>query len=103
MMIARCQIEARFGHKQTVIDSLKKWSAEIGVQIGWTDDKVRILTGSIGALESTVQTEVLVEDLAELDASWNKLGKIEAHKEWSKELEPHIVSGTPRWEILRVV
>ena len=60
MMIARWQIEARFGHKQTVIDSLKKWSAEIGVQIGWTEDKVRILTGSIGALESTVQTEVLV-------------------------------------------
>ncbi len=103
MMIARWQIEARFGHKQTVIDSLKKWSAEIGVQIGWTEDKVRILTGSIGALESTVQTEVLVQDLAELDASWNKLGAIEAHKEWSKELEPHIVSGTPRWEILRVV
>ena len=50
MMIARWQIEARFGHKQTVIDSLKKWSAEIGVQIGWTEDKVRILTGSIGAL-----------------------------------------------------
>ncbi len=102
-MIARWQIEARFGHKQTVIDSLKKWSAEIGVQIGWTEDKVRILTGSIGALESTVQTEVLVQDLAELDASWNKLGAIEAHKEWSEELEPHIVSGTPRREVLRVV
>lgn len=83
--------------------SQKKWSAEIGVQIGWTEDKVRIWTGSIGALESTVQTEVLVRNLADLDASWNKLGAIEAHKEWSKELERHIVSGTPRWEILRVV
>ena len=103
MMIARWQIEARFGHKQTVIDSFKKWSTEIGVQIGWTEDKVRVLTGSIGALESTVQTEILVQDLAELDAAWNKLGTIEAHKEWSKELEPYIVSGTPRWEILRVV
>ncbi len=103
MMIARWQIEARFGHKQTVIDSLKKWTAEIGSQIGWTEDKVRILSGSIGALESTVQTEVLVADLAELNAAWNKLGAIEAHKEWSKGLEPYIVSGTPRWEILRIV
>ena len=46
---------------------------------------------------------LILQDLAELNAAWNKLGKIEAHKEWSKELEPHIVSGTPRWEILRVV
>ena len=58
------------------------------------------MTGSIGALESTVLTEILVQDLAELNAAWNKLGKIEAHKEWGMELEPHIVSGTPRWEIL---
>ena len=103
MMIARWQIDVRFGHKQAVIDSLMKWSAEIGLQIGWTEDKVRILTGSIGALESTVQIEVLVEELADLDADWNKLGAIEAHKEWSKEIEPYIVSGTPRWEILRVL
>ncbi len=30
MMIARWHIEARFGQKQTVIDSLKKWCDEIG-------------------------------------------------------------------------
>ena len=27
MMIARWQIEARFGHKQTVIDMLKRWES----------------------------------------------------------------------------
>jgi hypothetical protein len=103
MMIARWRIDARFGHKQTVIDSLKTWYRDIGSQIGWTRDKVRIATGSVGALESTVEVDVLVEDLAELDASWNKLGSMPAHKEWSKQLEAYIVSGTPRWEILRVV
>ena len=103
MIIARWHIDARFGHKQTVIDSLKKWSRDIASQIGWTKDKVRIATGSIGALESTVELDVLVQDLAQLDASWNKLGAIAAHKEWSKQIEPYIVSGTPRWEIFRVV
>ncbi len=103
MMIARWQIEARFAHKQTVIDSLKRWHAEIGVQIGWTSDKVRLLTGSIGALESTVLTEVQVEGLTELNEAWDKLGSIEAHKQWSKEIEPYIVSGTPHWQIFRVV
>ena len=34
MIIARWHIEARFGHKQTVIDSLKKWCDDIGTEIG---------------------------------------------------------------------
>jgi hypothetical protein len=103
MMIARWHIDARFGHKQTVLDSLKDWSRDAGAQIGWSQDKVRITTGSIGALESTIELEVSIENLNELDASWSKLGRIEAHKQWSKDVEPYIVSGTPRWEIYRVV
>jgi hypothetical protein len=103
MIIARWHIDARFGQKQTVIDSLKTWAREIASQIGWTNDKVRIATGSIGALESTIEVDVLVRDLTELDASWNKLGSIAAHKEWSKQIEPYIVSGTPRWEIFRII
>ncbi len=103
MMIARWHIDAKFGHKQTVIDSLKNWFESIGAQIGWTDDKYRILTGSVGTRESVIISEVLISGLTELDESWNKLGEIEAHKKWSKELEPFIVSGSQYWEILRLV
>lgn len=103
MMIARWHIDARFGHKQAVIDAMKSWSKEIAPQIGWTADKMRLSTGSIGALESTIEEEVIIEDLKALDAAWAKLATIEAHKRWSKELEPYIVSGTPRWEIYRVL
>ena len=103
MMIARWHIDARFGHKQTVIESLKTWNRDIASQIGWTADRLRITSGSVGALESTIEIEVLVQDLADLNASWNKLGSIAAHKDWSKHVEPYIVSGTPRWEILRIV
>lgn len=103
MMIARWQIEARFGHKQTVIDMLKRWQEEIGTRVGWTADKVRLLSGSVGALESTIQSEVQIEDLAELGKAWEKLGAIEAHKQWSKDIEPYVVSGTPHWQIFRVL
>jgi len=44
-----------------------------------------------------------VSDLAALNASWDKLATIDAHKEWSKSLEPYVVSGTSRWEIFRVL
>ncbi len=103
MMIARWHIEARFGRKDAVLNSVKQWCEDIGTQIGWTAERTRVATGSVGALESTVELEVQIEDLADLAASWGKLGAIEAHKRWSEEIEPNIVSGTPRWEIYRVV
>ncbi len=103
MMIARWQIDARFGHKQDAIGLLKQWHEDIGTEIGWTADKIRILTGSVGALESTIQTEVQIDDLAELNDAWAKMATIDRHADWSKKLEPYIVSGTMRWEIFRVV
>lgn len=103
MMIARWNIEARFGDKPAVIESMKRWQAEIGTQIGWTEDNTRLLTGSIGDHESLIQSEIRVADLAELNCAWDKLATMDAHKQWSKDLEPHIVSGTSRWEVLREV
>lgn len=103
MMVARWHIDAKFGHKQTVIDSLSTWFNTFGSQIGWSGDKYRIVTGSVGARESEVVSEVTISGLTELDESWNKLGEIEGHKAWSKELEPYIVSGSQYWEILRIV
>ena len=103
MMIARWQIDARFGHKQAALDLMRRWNDEFGSQVGWTPDKCRLLTGSVGALESTIQEEIAIKDLAELGESWEQLGKLEGHAEWGKEIEPYIVSGTPHWQIFRVI
>lgn len=103
MMVARWSIDAKFGYKQNVIDLMQHWLREIGPQAGFTADKLRLLTGSVGALEATIQSEHLVKDLSELNEAWEKLATIAAHKQWSKDLEPHVVSGTSRWEIYRVL
>jgi hypothetical protein len=103
MMVARWSIAAKFGYKQNAIDLMERWLREIGPQVGFTADKTRLLTGSIGALEATIQSEHLVKDLAELSQAWDKLATIDAHKQWGKEIEPYVVSGTSRWEILRVL
>jgi hypothetical protein len=55
------------------------------------------------SLESTVEIDLTIQDLAELHASWQKLGTIAAHKEWSREIESYIASGTPRWDVFRIV
>jgi len=101
MLIARWQIDARFGHKQQVIDMLQRWAREIAPQAGMTTG--RLLTGSIGALEATIVHDWEVADLAELDRAWAKLATIPEHAAWGKELEPYVVSGTARWEVYRVI
>lgn len=103
MMLARWSIDAKFGYKQNVIDLMQRWLKEIAPQIGFGADKSRLLTGSVGALEATFQSEHLVKDLGELNEAWDKLAKIAAHQKWGKDLEPHVVSGTSRWEIFRVL
>lgn len=103
MIIARWSIEAKFGHKPIVLDHMQRWMQEVGGQVGWTKENTTLLTGSIGARESTIQSEVRLKDIAELSAAFDKLAQINAHKNWSQELEPYVVSGTQRWEIFRVV
>jgi hypothetical protein len=101
MLIARWHIDARFGHKQKVIDSIMQWTRQIAPQAGLL--RGRLLSGSVGVLEATVEHNWEVADLAELERAWAELGTIEAHKQWSRDLEPNVVSGTARWSILRVV
>ena len=103
MMVARWSIDAKFGYKQVVVDAMKRWLQDIGPQAGIKADRTRLLTGSIGALEATIQTEHVIEDLAELQRVWDKLATMPAHAAWSKELEPNVVSGTARWEIYRLL
>ncbi len=103
MMIARWSIDARFGYKQQAVEHLQRWLREIAPQIGVKPERTRLLTGSVGALEATLQTEHQIEDLAELERIWSKLAAIPAHAQWGKELEPFVVSGTSRWEIYRVL
>lgn len=103
MMLARWSINARFGHKQQVVEAMQRWLREIAPQVGFSPDRTRLLTGSIGTLEATIESEHLVEDLAELQKVWDQLAKIDAHKKWGKELEPYVVSGTSRWEVLRLL
>ena len=103
MFVARWQIDARFGHKQEVIELGKRWLRDIGSKAGTDKMDVKILTGSIGVREATIELNHTVESLAQLEKFFEAISKIEAHKQWSKELEPHVVSGSAVWTIYRVL
>jgi hypothetical protein len=103
MFVARWQIDARFGHKQTVVDLMRRWEREIGAKAGTDTMDMKILTGSIGAREATVEVNHTVESLAQLERFFEAIGKMDAHKQWGKEMEPYVVSGSAYWNIYRVL
>ncbi len=103
MFVARWQIDARFGHKQAVIDLMRRWEREIGQLAGLAETEMEMLTGSIGAREATVENNVRVASLTELDGFFAKLGDIPDHARWGSDMEPHVVSGSSRWTVLRVL
>lgn len=103
MFSARWQIDAQFGYKQTVLDLMRRWEREIGPQVGLEKLDFKIMTGSIGAREATIETHHTVESLAQLEDFFARIGKVEAHRQWGKDMEPHVVSGSSLWQIFRIV
>jgi len=103
MIIARWLIDARFGHKPKVIELIRKWNQDIGPAVGISPDRIRILHGSVGVPESTMVMELTLDDLGALNAAWEKMATVPSHAKHAEELEPHIVSGSNRWEIYHVV
>lgn len=101
MIVARWQVNARFGHKQELIEAIKQWWGTIGREIGQTE--ISILTGSVGAAESLITVDVRCRDMAELEKQWEQLAQRGDHKEFADRIEPLLVSGSTRWEILRPV
>jgi hypothetical protein len=103
MLVARWQIDARFWHKQNVVDLTRKWEREIGSKAGIDKMDFKILTGSVGVREATIEVNHSVENLAQLERFFDALGKVDAHKQWGKDLEPYVVSGSSFWNIYRVL
>lgn len=101
MIIARWQVNARFGRKQELIEEIKQWWTTIGREIGQTE--FTILTGSVGAAESLVTVDVRCRDMAELEQQWDKLAQRSDHRQFASRIEPLLVSGSTRWEIFRPV
>jgi hypothetical protein len=82
---------------------MRKWERDVGSKAGVDTLDFKIMTGSIGAREATVETHHTVESLAQLEDFFARIGKMEAHRQWGKDLEPHVVSGSSLWQIFRIV
>jgi len=103
MMIARWQFTAKFGHKDEAIKLIKEWNEQIGAQTDIDVSKERIITGSVGASEGLVETEMEIDSLTDLGSFFDKIATIQMHADWGPKMGEVIVSGSTRWEVFRVV
>lgn len=103
MLIARWHVEAKFGHKQDVIDLMKEWNENVGKQTGLEIAEERMLTGSIGAREAAIETEMELENLGQLEEFFERIGKVQMHQDWGRKMSELVVSGSSYWQVFRVV
>lgn len=97
-IVARFSFDVPFGRKAELFELFKKWEP-VARDVGFP--KPRVVVGSIGAPESRVEQEYVLESLAQLETIWGKLGDPRA-AELTKALGAFVVPGSHRWEILRV-
>lgn len=103
MFIARWQFTTKFGKTNECVAVLKKWEVDVGQRIGWRPGSIRILRGFIGTAESEVEFESRFDSLSDLEGAWGDMARIEYHREYMKQLEPLVVSGSNRWSIYKEI
>ena len=64
-------------------------------QLGWELQRSLAPLGELHALDRRSA------DLAQLEQQWDQLAQREDHKAFAERVEPLVVSGSTRWEILR--
>lgn len=103
MFIAAWSFDVQYGTRDEAIRALKEANALVE-KSGWRAKNTRLLSGSIGAPESRFILEHEFASLADLEASWQSLqSRAEDFKRMVAQMKNFIVSGTPRWEIYRVI
>ena len=103
MFIAAWSFDVQYGMREEAIRTLKE-TVRIVESSGWKSKRQRVLSGSIGAPESRLIIEHEFDSLADLEASWQALHtKAEEFKRMVAQMKTFIVSGSPRWEIYRVL
>ena len=103
MKIARWQFTAEFGRKQEAIELMEEWNEQIGSQTNIDMSNMRLVTGSVGASEGLVESEMEIENLQDLEDFFTKKFIVNFAVGFGPKMGDVIVSGSTRWEIFNVL
>jgi hypothetical protein len=97
-IIARFSFDVPFGKKADLMKVNKKFEG-LERELGFPRSET--LIGSIGAPESRVEINYRFDNIAALEAVWNKLNDPRM-PEYQKEMAQFVVPGSHRWEVFRI-
>lgn len=103
MYIARWGMTVNSGHRNTVIELLRKWEIDVGQRVGWRAAAIRVSFGVFGISDAQIEFEVRVDSLSDLEGAWSDMRKNPHHAEYLKQLDQHIIGGTSVWSVLEVI
>lgn len=102
MFIACWSYDVHYGTKAQALEVLKEFESRKR-ECGWRARRARILSGSLGVAEARIVVENEFDSLGELERSWDELHRHEAFRDCVEKMRKFVVSGSPRWEIYRLV
>eukprot|EP00466_Bigelowiella_natans_P021280 jgi/Bigna1/145449/aug1.99_g20157 len=90
----------RYGSKYAAVELVQEWMRTIGAKAGLNDNNCRLLSGAVGVKESRLEMEVDMPSFAALETFWSSI-PMEEHMDWSERMKPHMVDGSPEWQVYR--
>src|SRR5262245_55885619 len=104
MFVASFSFDMQYGTREEALKLIKEFGNARTQQTGWKAKHTRVLAGSIGAPESRVLIEHEFASLGDLESTWDSLQQnADQFRKFVQQMKTVVVSGTPRWEIYRVI
>ena len=103
MFLACWQYEVHYGTKADALEVLREFEHRKR-ECGWRAKRSRILGGSIGVAEARIIVENEFETLDDLEKSWDELHRHgDVFAACVDNMKKYVISGTPKWEIYRLI
>jgi hypothetical protein len=100
MFIVRRTQLAQPGRRDEAVALVKEMMVAMENELGYP--KARVITGSVGPSDSTIETEVTIGSLGEFEASLQKANAWSGMARFADKVQALIVPGSGRFEIYRV-
>lgn len=107
MHVARWYVQTNFGETYAVLDQLKAYCDTMSKSLGIDPGRIRIMTGCVGAYQSSIALELQVESLEEFGRIMGAKGLGASdikpmNEDFSKKVGSSMSPNSGYWEIYRI-
>ena len=103
MLLCQWHLDIVYGHQADALAILRAWGVEKAASSEFRRARAtRLMVGHVGVSPSLVVDEYTFDSLGDFEAALGDMGAPQFRRH-SDALAPHVVPGSQRWEVYRVV